>query len=67
LVDRDEDAAAAGLFGLLAVKDDFAILAVDLTDEDLPFLLVAEPLGEAELFGVERDRPLYTFDEENRT
>ena len=66
-VDRDKDAAAPNLFGLLAVEDDFAVLAVDLTDEDLPFPLVAEPLGEAELFGVERDRPLYTFHEEDRT
>ena len=31
-VDRDEDAAAAVLLGLLAVKDDLAILAIDLSD-----------------------------------
>src|ERR1700756_655853 len=49
-VDRDEDAAAPGLFGLLAVEEDFAILAVDLTDKNLSVLRVAVAFDEAEFF-----------------
>src|ERR1700722_5780913 len=63
----DEDAALPVFLGLLAIEEDFAILAVDLSDEDLPILFVAGGFGEAELFGIERDGPLYTFDEENWT